>query len=152
MSAPVYMNWYPSDYLRDTRHLSTEQHGAYRLLLDECWMREGVLPDNDRLLSKLTGLTPAKWSRIKGDVLAFFTWTPNGWRHKRIETELAKAAEAKSRRSQAGRKGGRPKSNALAGLKPGLSNLNVNVNEDPSQEEDTSKVYPFRERGGVGCK
>lgn len=91
MSAPPYMTWYPADYLRDTRHLTTEQHGAYRLLIDECWMREGLIPDDDRLLARLAGFSPAKWDRHKSCVMAFFTWTPEGWRHKRVSRGLDEA-------------------------------------------------------------
>ena len=29
---------YPGDYGRDTGHLSLIEHGAYRLLLDHCYM------------------------------------------------------------------------------------------------------------------
>ena len=141
MSAPPYMNWYPADYLRDTRHLATaEMHGVYRLLLDECWMREGLLPDDDRKLAKLALITPAKWLKIKPEIMAFFTWTPDGWRHKRVETELQRAAAAYARRAAAGAKGGKAKaSNATAGLKQCSSNQNQNQNQqEPSQEESRS--------------
>jgi uncharacterized protein YdaU (DUF1376 family) len=152
MSAPHYMPWYPADYLRDTRHLTTEQHGAYRLLLDECWMREGLLPDDDEVLARLVLQSPARWGKMKGVVMAFFVWTPEGWRHRRVSAELTKAAEAFAKRSAAGRKGGRPKTNALAGLKLGLSNQNQNQQE-PSQEESRSdSVVVGIDRARRGCE
>lgn len=146
MSAPPYMNWYPADYIRDTRHLTTEQHGAYRLLLDECWMREGVLPDDDRFLAKLSGLTAAKWAKAKLEVMSFFVWTPAGWRHKRVSEELTKASDRYRRRAEAGAKGGRAKSSiATAGLKQCGSNQNQNQN----QQEEPSQVVEFPRGVGV---
>jgi len=105
MSAPPYMNWYPGDYLKDTRALTLEQHGAYHLLLWECWAREGVLPDNDPALARVVGVTPAKWAKLRPEVMAFFVWTPEGWRHRRLSAELDKALAARAKRSAAGKEG-----------------------------------------------
>ena len=50
-------------YLADTRHLTTEEHGAYLLLMMEAWRRpECSLPDDDRLLARLCGLSIERWT------------------------------------------------------------------------------------------
>lgn len=77
-------------YLADTRHLTTEEHGAYLLLLMEAWRRpECSLPDDDRLLARLCGLSPDKWDEVKPVVMAF--WVRDGrsktWSQKRLSKE-----------------------------------------------------------------
>jgi uncharacterized protein YdaU (DUF1376 family) len=86
MSFP-FMPLYCGDYLRDTRHLTTEQHGAYFLLIVEYWSK-GSLPDDDVQLARIVGVCPSKWSKMKPVLQAFFY---DGWHHKRIDAELDKA-------------------------------------------------------------
>jgi uncharacterized protein YdaU (DUF1376 family) len=103
MSRP-WMPLYIADYLRDTRKLTTAEHGAYLLLIMEYWTA-GELPADDRLLSRIVGMTPQEWRRAKPNVQTFFT---DGWRHKRIDHELSEA----ERISNAGRKAGLASANA----------------------------------------
>lgn len=89
------MPLYVADYLRDTRRLTAAEHGAYLLLIMEYWTT-GALPDDDRQLSRITCMTPAEWRRARPNVQPFFT---DGWKHKRIDAELARSAEISSKRS-----------------------------------------------------
>jgi uncharacterized protein YdaU (DUF1376 family) len=98
----IWMPLYVGDYLRDTRDLSTLQHGAYLLLIMHYWQHD-ALPDDDRQLAAIAGLAPAVWRRIGAPVKAKFR---DGWKHKRIEAELAKADCAAMQRSRAGQRGG----------------------------------------------
>lgn len=91
MTTTPWMPLYVADYLADTRRLSTLEHGAYILLIFEYW-RNGRLPDDDRRLARIVGLSEAAWAEIRDSLFEFFE---DGWRHKRIEAELAKA-ESKS--------------------------------------------------------
>lgn len=92
------MPLYVGDYLADTRHLSTLEHGAYLLLLMHYW-QTGSLPTKDDQLARIAGLTLDEWSNGRSTMAAFFE---EGWRHKRVEFELAKAKKL----SDAGRTGG----------------------------------------------
>jgi uncharacterized protein YdaU (DUF1376 family) len=98
----AWMPLYVGDYLRDTRDLNTLQHGAYLLLIMHYWQHD-ALPTDDARLAAITGLSVAQWRRIREPVQAKFA---DGWRHKRIEAELAKLDRAVMQRRIAGRNGG----------------------------------------------
>lgn len=110
MSAPPYMQLYVADYLGDTRHLTTEQHGAYLLLLMAMWRAGGRLPNEAAKLARIVGLTPAKWARLEGDVMAFFQADGAALKHSRIEKELQKYSQTVEKRRQSGSRGGMAKS------------------------------------------
>src|ERR1700730_18272561 len=79
---PVFIG----DYLADTMHLSTEQHGAYLLLLFHLW-RRGTLQDDDGALAQITGLSKNGWSQAR-QVLSEFLEIHDGlWRQGRVERE-----------------------------------------------------------------
>ena len=103
-SRPIWMPLYCADYLADTRHLTTIQHGAYLLLIMEYWIK-GRLPEDVTTLRAITLLDRHAWFRNKA-VLASLFQQP-GWRHPRIEAELEKAKELKMKRAIYGTKGGR---------------------------------------------
>jgi uncharacterized protein YdaU (DUF1376 family) len=66
--------WMPlhiGDYLADTPHLSTTEHGAYCLLLMAHW-RLGHLPDDDAALARIAKLRIDHWRRIAGVIRNFF--------------------------------------------------------------------------------
>lgn len=103
-----YLPLWTDAYLADTRHLSTEEHGAYMLLMMEAWRRPScALPDDDRLLARLSGLSEDAWQRAKPIVMAFWTFDGRSkeWRQKRLMKEREKTASktAKSRDAAASR-------------------------------------------------
>ena len=74
MSAPAYLPLFGSDYLADTRHLTTEEHGAYLLLMMAAWRQDDCgLPLDDKKLARIVGLTVRKWDAIKGTILEFWS-------------------------------------------------------------------------------
>jgi uncharacterized protein YdaU (DUF1376 family) len=97
-----WMPLYVGDYLGDTGHLTTTQHGAYLLLMMHYW-RKGELPDDDRQLSKITKLPLKTWCDYRPTLQDFFH---AGWKHKRIDAELAKMVRVSEKRAIAGQKGG----------------------------------------------
>jgi uncharacterized protein YdaU (DUF1376 family) len=97
-----WMPLYIGDYLGDTGHLTTTQHGAYFLLMMHYW-RKGELPDDDKQLSKITKLPLKVWTEYRGTIQDFFY---DGWKHKRIDEELQKMMTIREKRALAGQKGG----------------------------------------------
>jgi uncharacterized protein YdaU (DUF1376 family) len=97
-----WMPLYVGDYLGDTGHLTTAQHGAYLLLMMHYW-RKGELPDDDRQLSKITKLPLRTWGGYRPVLQNFFH---DGWRHRRIDAELERMMRVSEKRAVAGQKGG----------------------------------------------
>jgi uncharacterized protein YdaU (DUF1376 family) len=133
MSRP-WMPLYVADYLADTGHLSTLEHGAYMLLIMHYWQK-GSLPNNDRQLASIARASLEQWSDIRETIAEFFG---SGWRHERIEAELEKAAEKYEKRANAGRAGGKAKAAAS-------SNARAMPENDASNALPTTTTTTLRE-------
>ena len=85
------MPLYIGDYLADTMHLNTQQHGAYLLLLFHLW-RRGSLPDDDTALAKITGLSAKEWNSTRPVLEPYFRVNEGVWQHNRVERERVRIA------------------------------------------------------------
>lgn len=103
------MPFYFGDYLADTMHLTTEQHGAYVLLLFAGWKAGGALPDDDQQLAAITKASAARWRSMRAVIQQFYTVAGGKWNQKRLSAELSKAHGYVQAQSENGRKGGRPR-------------------------------------------
>jgi uncharacterized protein YdaU (DUF1376 family) len=142
MSAPPFMQLYVADYLGDTRHLSTEQHGAYLLLLMAMWRASGELPNDPAKLARMTGLTPSRWAKIGADVLAFFQCADGVLTHKRVTSELKKSQRTSEVRSEAGARGAEAKS--LKTNKP-TEAIAVDLPEQNASPAEAYQISDIRE-------
>lgn len=96
MKTNIWMPLFIGDYLADTQHLTTEQHGAYVLLLMHEWTT-GPLQDDDGTLMRITRLMPDAWSIARGVLRKFFTVSTDGKLFQpRLERERAKSLEKKA--------------------------------------------------------
>lgn len=136
MSVP-FMQLYVADYLGDTRHLSTEQHGAYLLLLMSMWRSDGHLPNDDDKLARLAGLTPLRWRKIREEVMALFQVSEGRLTQKRLLGELQKAKEKSQKRSHAGHAGGVAK--ALKDNRTDLANATRLLQHLPEPESELKR-------------
>lgn len=106
----AWMPLYWADYLADTTHLTTEEHGAYLLLIGTYWRRARALPDDDRFLATVTKSSMKKWKIIRPKVIEFFSLRDGHLHHERIENEILKATERLNSARANGRAGGLAKS------------------------------------------
>lgn len=100
MSAPPWMPLFVAEYLADTGHLSTLEHGAYMLLIMHYWQNDG-LPNDDRKLARIARLSATDWRQVRDTVSDLFD---DRWRHARIDRERTNAYETMAKRSAAGKR------------------------------------------------
>ena len=146
MSAPGWMPLHVAEYVADTTHLSTVEHGAYLLLIMHYWQNRG-LPADDAKLARICRMPVAEFTAIRDTLAEFFA---DGWTHKRIDAELAKADEKYEKRASAGRKGGIAKSaasNATA-MPEQCSTNNTDIDKEEEHPSPPSVVRsPQKSRG-----
>lgn len=112
-------------YMADTRHLTLEEHGAYHLLLLIAWRSPNcALPNDDRRIAQMLGITPKKWAGLKPVVLSFWMLTEHGWEQKRLTKERRWVEEKKAKNKEA--------AEARWGAKPQKNKEPHNANADAS--------------------
>lgn len=109
--ASAWMPFYIGDYLADTMHLTTEQHGAYVLLIIAYWRNRGPLASADTKLRSIARLDAKAWQQSRDTLAEFFQVEGDAWRHTRIDKELARADEITNKRSAAGRASAQQRAN-----------------------------------------
>ncbi len=141
MSLP-YFPMYPSDFEADTSHLTLEEDGAYNRLLRLMWMTPGCsLPDDPAWIARRLRVTAEVYERVIAPLLAEFFKRANGRVYSpRLRKEWEKVDETSRRRSEAGKKGGRPKGieNKAKGVKAGFDFDKAG----PKQPEPEPEPYP----------
>lgn len=116
MAALPYMQLYITDYLADTAHLTTEEHGAYLLLLFNYWQTGKPLPINR--LARISRLSNERWTDVEQVLNEYFTIVENCWVHKRIEKDLDRVKGVQESKSAAGKASAEAKKKAQKTAKP----------------------------------
>lgn len=120
MSSAPYMQLYVADYLGDTQHLTTEQHGAYLLILMAMWRAGGRLPNDPGKLARIARVSARRWHLVASEVMPFFDLDGEEISQKRLEREHQKVLSIREKRSASGALGGAAK--ALKNNDPALAN------------------------------
>ena len=100
MPTKPFMQLYVADYIADTSHLTTLEHGAYLLLIMAYW-QSGKPIRNDRLTT-VTRTSNEEWEKIKNSLAEFFVDDGTHWHHKRIDAELEKFSKKSEQARDAG--------------------------------------------------
>lgn len=132
MSKAPSMPMYWDAYLADTTHLTTEEHGAYLLLLGAMWRRNGTVPDDDKDNARILGLTKGKWLKIKQRLSDFLIYENNHISQKKLQKTWKKTQETIQKNRQNGAKGGRPKTNKNNDLGKAVGSDWDNPNDNPN--------------------
>lgn len=109
MAALPYMQLYVADYLADTAHLTTKEHGAYLLLMFNYWQRgESFKAKDEQKLNKklatIAKLSLEEWNEIKESISEFFCVSETEWQHNRIERDLITVNNKSANASVAGKR------------------------------------------------
>jgi uncharacterized protein YdaU (DUF1376 family) len=83
-----------------TAHLRAAQSGAYLHLIMHYWQHGGV-PDDNAQLAAIARMTDPEWKKARPIIEPFFQMP--GWKHKRVEYEIARADEIGAANSQKAR-------------------------------------------------
>lgn len=151
MKPKHWLPLYVADYLADTMHLTTTQHGAYLLLILAYWRKGSPLNNDADELAAIAKCDPKEWQKLSKTVAKFFTITPTHWTHKRVDAELENASVLMTERSKAGSKGaakrwqthgkghGKPHGKRIAKpLAKGMANTMANEKQTPWQNDAPS--------------
>lgn len=149
--------WFPfnvGDYLSNTLHLTTRQHGGYLLLILAAWKAGGVLPGGDVALASIAKLASKEWQQDGDTLKAFLTRRGDEWIHERVLFEWNEAQRLSDIKSVAGRAGakkrwqGRANGKRIAGAS--VSHTQTDAHQDLQQQEDGTSTDQV-ERAGAGA-
>lgn len=110
MSERPFMQLYVSDFIGDTLDLSTEQVGAYLLLLMAMWKSDdGSLKNEPTKLARVARVAIESWTSVWSDLEPYFEIVDGKVTNGRLSLELANFARKSAARAEAGSRGGKAK-------------------------------------------
>jgi uncharacterized protein YdaU (DUF1376 family) len=152
---PAFL-FYPDDFSSDGKveAMSTEQVGAYMLLLCKSWREKppGSLPSDDSLLAKWARVSSDRWSEIRLGVLAAFTFGPDSrWHQKRQRAEYDKLMAFRRGRSKAAKSRWDKEKHARAlheqYIPSSIPSSIKDQNQNPAANQAAVSLKPKRSRG-----
>ncbi|MEM0952332.1 MAG: DUF1376 domain-containing protein [Cyanobacteria bacterium P01_H01_bin.74] len=127
-----------SQYLAETAHLTTEEQGAYLLLIMNYWQTGKPLNNTNNQLANVVRMSFKQWKHVQKKLAALFVVNDDIWLHEQLEYELMFAKAVVQKRRMAG----------LAGAqKRWGSKTFMHVDDDASKEEVESKSESFHDPG-----
>lgn len=121
-----------------TAHLTLEEDATYRRALDHYYDTEAPLAFDKQTLSKRLRVSEQTLSNVLAE---FFIETPEGWRHKRCDAEIARYKAKSEKAKRAGSLGGLAKS----------SGRQANAKRTPSKRLANQELEPELEPSKKTC-
>ncbi|MBD8493851.1 DUF1376 domain-containing protein [Pseudomonas syringae] len=148
MAALPYIQLYVADYLADTMHLTTEEHGAYLLLIFNYWQTGKPIPTNR--LARISRLSNERWTDVERSLREFFNERSNEWVHDRIERDLEAVRATQEQRIAAGKASAEARKQAGKARKPRGANarstpVEIPLNENPTNKEEKRRDTDIEE-------
>lgn len=137
MASLPYIQLNIPDYLADTMHLTTEEHGAYLLLIMNYWQRGKPLDNSNGRLASVARLSNDRWISVEVSLKEFFNVDGDIWSHKRLDADLATVAKKLKNASAAGKASAeaRRKASKNKGSERPLNDRSHSVEQKSNQEE-----------------
>jgi uncharacterized protein YdaU (DUF1376 family) len=144
--ARAWMPLYVADYLADTTHLTTKEHGAYMLLIMHYW-QTGSLPTEDMRLLRIARLyNDDEGPQVLATIKEYFS---DDWKHKRIDEELIKAGDIsekrKAARARVGKTGRKPDGSEPARVGTVVGQLSEHVSDKRPLQSQSQSQSPKEE-------
>ena len=119
MAALPYIQLYVADYLADTAHLTTIEHGAYLLLIFNYWQKGNSFKAKDertlnKRLATVARMNEQEWENAKETLSEYFEINENEWVHSRIERDLEQVNSKSTKASAAGKLSAQKRANSKA--------------------------------------
>ncbi|WNW10109.1 DUF1376 domain-containing protein [Pseudomonas sp. DTU_2021_1001937_2_SI_NGA_ILE_001] len=137
MAALPYIQLYVADYLADTMHLTTEEHGAYLLLIFNYWQTGKPIPKNR--LARIARVSNDRWVSVEASLNEFFNDNGEEWVHKRIERDLDAVHATQAQRIAAGKASAEAKKNRKRTAPQREDNARSTTVEGSLQQNSTNK-------------
>lgn len=125
----AWIAFYMGDYQKDTNRLTTLEHGAYFLLLQECWTH-GNVPIEPADRAAVAKMPLKDWLKIAPKVDPYFETDGT---NKRATYEIEKAETIRTKRALAGSRGGTNSGRAYAIRKGNESKREANAQQNDKQ-------------------
>jgi uncharacterized protein YdaU (DUF1376 family) len=105
----IWFRYHTGDFALRCSKLTLEEEGAYHRLLRHYWDQQHPLVNDDRVLSRLAGVTLRTWKKLRSGISRLFDVSSGQWRLRWLDEEMGNAREVSRKRAEAGRKGGHEK-------------------------------------------
>lgn len=106
MSKIPMQPWYPDTHIADTYNLTLEEQGAYRLLMDNMWVKRGAIRNDDKEVARMLRISVKRWLKIKLRLAEYLIIDLERITQKRLQKDYKEACEKSKKNAENGKIGG----------------------------------------------